>query len=560
MKRLMSPINNILSLLENELQKLTAAYENKLHHLQLKIQAQETQMNELKKENRRLVAEVDSLLSDNRQFREQLSQLSKQNSEILDKSFQANAYHELIDELFLSSSLDDSLLILGYCLQALEHGHFDRVQYILELLNYKPNPLLHMDSRVNQMLESIFDKLIATGKKNFDEEVEKNIVCIFDLMSKLYHTHLKKQISQYLLDHYSQLWNFLLYANEPKSIIPFLRLLIKFELLVEFKKTMKQLIHSEWEFLDYHVSQEEFYIFIWYAFLIDMDQTLIDKAEESLKWLSEKQSTIELYTFMYDCINADKIKSKEKLNLLLDCFRQNEIFNDHEKHLILDKVDRALLHLVYESEAVPYFTGKLYIVKPDELQALIEMEKLQSKKMLVPLLRGKGVNIISRYIELPLYFKGKNSAFISTKTEYLVNQKYEPKVLRAKEYNKVIIPIKPSDVKQSTESFPWPSTEIQESQHSDSHEQPTLNESSDLKVLGYQITGQTRAKRWSILEKAVPKLGLKKVAYTIAYQVKLRKGQKNGFVKYKNAITEWEYDLDKLKKLYYKNDFTWPSV
>ena len=92
------------------------------------------------------------------------------------------------------------------------------------------------------------------------------------------------------------------------------------------------------------------------------------------------------------------------------------------------------------------------------------------------------------------------------------------------------------------------------------NEKGQLNEESELKRIGYQITGLTKEKRWTMLEKTVKQLGLKKVAYTIAQNVKLRKGQKNGETKFKYSISEWEYDLAKLKKHYYKNQFTWPST
>lgn len=35
---------------------------------------------------------------------------------------------------------------------------------------------------------------------------------------------------------------------------------------------------------------------------------------------------------------------------------------------------------------------------------------------------------------------------------------------------------------------------------------------------------------------------------------------KNGAVKNRNSITEWEYDLERLRKHYYKNNFTWPKT
>lgn len=85
-----------------------------------------------------------------------------------------------------------------------------------------------------------------------------------------------------------------------------------------------------------------------------------------------------------------------------------------------------------------------------------------------------------------------------------------------------------------------------------------FRDESALKELGYQITGMNRIKRWEILVEAVPRLGLKRVAYIISHHIRMRKGQKDGAVKFKNAITEWEYDLQKLKETYYDKTFNWP--
>ncbi len=106
--------------------------------------------------------------------------------------------------------------------------------------------------------------------------------------------------------------------------------------------------------------------------------------------------------------------------------------------------------------------------------------------------------------------------------------------------------------------FAWPSTEITGNYQPE--EDGQMKRESDLKKMGYQITGISAEKRWTILQQAVPAIGLKSIAYTIAHNVKLRKGQKGGKKKFKYSISEWEKDLAKLKKTYYKNDFTWPSL
>jgi len=85
-----------------------------------------------------------------------------------------------------------------------------------------------------------------------------------------------------------------------------------------------------------------------------------------------------------------------------------------------------------------------------------------------------------------------------------------------------------------------------------------LNDESELKKMGYQITGLSSQKRWGILEKAVPKLGLRSVINTIDGNIALRVKQVDGRRKYSNAIKAWNDDLQKLKATYYKDDFKWP--
>lgn len=107
-------------------------------------------------------------------------------------------------------------------------------------------------------------------------------------------------------------------------------------------------------------------------------------------------------------------------------------------------------------------------------------------------------------------------------------------------------------------NFRWPSTDLSENEYTNENQE--FNEKSKLRKIGYQITGMSKVKRWEILDKAVPILGLKYIAYTIANHVKLRKGQANGEVKFSHSITEWEKDLVMLKEKYYRGNFNWPST
>lgn len=92
-------------------------------------------------------------------------------------------------------------------------------------------------------------------------------------------------------------------------------------------------------------------------------------------------------------------------------------------------------------------------------------------------------------------------------------------------------------------------------------EEYELQEESRLKELGYDTT-KSHSERWKILTtKAVPELGLQKVAGHIAWLCQSRKAQRGGRERYADAIRKWEHDLDRLKReVYptYRSQFDWP--
>lgn len=163
----------------------------------------------------------------------------------------------------------------------------------------------------------------------------------------------------------------------------------------------------------------------------------------------------------------------------------------------------------------------------------------------------------SGYIEIKVLIdQNTGKAFLSEKEISSIKRKIGSKYFDIREKSKDVSIIKKMDLNSS--NFNWPSTDLKGGYYDE--EKSVFKEESELKKLGYQITGMTREKRWKVLETAVKQLGLKKVAYTIAQNVKLRKGQKDGTKKFSYAINEWEYDLNKLKNTYYKNEFSWPST
>jgi hypothetical protein len=114
---------------------------------------------------------------------------------------------------------------------------------------------------------------------------------------------------------------------------------------------------------------------------------------------------------------------------------------------------------------------------------------------------------------------------------------------------------------KSLSTFPWPTTEAEESSGAGESE-AEFRADTRLHKQGYRITGLSRADRWEVLKtKAVPNLGLEEVATTIARHCRTRKRQVGGRQKFSHAITEWEHDLARLKTEMYLGHgprFAWP--
>lgn len=76
-------------------------------------------------------------------------------------------------------------------------------------------------------------------------------------------------------------------------------------------------------------------------------------------------------------------------------------------------------------------------------------------------------------------------------------------------------------------------------------EQVILSDESELKKLGYSTT-LSESERWNILiNKAVPKLGIRKVVWYLRMFININKYRKDRL----NAVRKWENDLDKILKV-----------
>lgn len=383
--------------------------------------------------------------------------------------------YDLIDEWCLSSSFEDSFLLLSNCHKLITNNEYTMATYILELLHHNHNPLMHEDDKILEIFQGILSQIFVNKIEEI-EEFDYLIESGLELILKLEDTELKNSNTYFIQKHFYKTLENILYLNNPSIIIKFMRVCMKYNLRLEIKDILYQIVNIEWGFLDSSITKDEFIFLLWYAYLFDFDEQLLEQASISKQWFQESYNDLSLYFYLYDSINKTINPNKGDYQLIKKKFQDGYVLTNFEKSEIFSRVE-------------------------SELHPLMVQQKM----------------------------------------------------------SKIIKEVKVDDTNKSIH-FNFPKTEVEAKNNSIEIEEKALNENSALKLMGYQITGLTRDRRWGILEKAVPKLGLKKVTMIIAYNVKLRKGQKNGLSKYHHAITEWEYDLTKLKNKYYKKEFTWPNT
>ncbi|OLO26784.1 hypothetical protein BTR23_22125 [Alkalihalophilus pseudofirmus] len=355
--------------------------------------------------------------------------------------------------------------------------HYDVVLDVTNYILIDLKGVAYLKAEWLQLIMQFIDHVLDQSPRNV-EEMDGCYLSALKLWSELADTTYRDELSWILDDNSEIIISRILDTNEPKIITQLARCCLIYELNSSLLELVQGVI-DEWEFLDANVNEDEFLQLLWYAAYVDMDAELIEKSDESLKFMNSLATEMHLYHTFHDVLkgNIYSQQGKVKMEQLKD---RIHLFNNYEKELLFEYIDRK-----------------------------------RPKSNANPSKKGKS----------------------------------EPKI-------KEVLKATSDDELQ----FKWPSTEVNDSR-AQADNDLELNSKSELRKLGYQITGLTRVKRWEILEnKAVPELGLKKVAYTIAYFVRGRKSMKNGEIKNRNSITEWEYDLNRLKEKFYNHDFSWPST
>lgn len=547
----MTTKNTLLSIIDKEISKLIIGYEKKQQELESQVALLTEKIKKLEKENVSLLSSQASVSNVHLQkYNALLNSIGRMTKGIP---------HKLIDEWFLDPSIDDAIILLIICEKLLKDQDLGMLVYIFELLEHNPAILLFNDREVTKSFLSIAKRILLGGHWNDANLIDSLTKSILNIFTQLRGSLINEDISRFIIEQHEKVFDYVLIVNDPAIITKYLRVLMTYNLKKELKDALIYILDVEWKFIDSSLRMNDFVFFLWYCYLFRFDEDLLNLGAINLKWFDSDSDDVALYFYLHEQgNNIDKETYEKKVKQ----FNNGSVLTSFEKEIILQMINNEVNSKLVNNLKTSVFFDKIYVIEDDQENYFIHKYKLKRQNATLPLYKDKNDNLVCKYTEtLVLSDTNKQQIFITkTNMKELLkkNNNLTPKV---KKHKVLVPPFDSNNQVKNSSSFSWPTTEVANNKKEIEREENTLNDKSALMLMGYRISGGiTRSERWKILEKAVPNLGLKKVAYTIAYNLKLRKGQKNGKVKFHHAITEWEHDLAKLKKIYYKKEFNWPNT
>ena len=510
------------------------------------------------------------------------SKNNKLSEEVLFYKQKVSEKEEKIQELLDKLNNDDQDELVT---KLIEIVNTSDVQYHIDLLeqSYKVNDFQDFARCVDNLIEvssecdqndvarilAIFEDMFLYEHDDINEMYDCYKASL-QLLQKFAESH---EAKLFLINNHLLISNCVLDLNDPLMICHLTQTLFVFNLSEILNELLIKVI-KQWSFIDANIGKSSFIRLLWLSFIYSLDQKLIEVAKESFRFLKEKDPEILIYTVFQEMVRG-KVDLNKGTGRIGELKSKVVLFDKIEQKIIFRILERRIQDLkTQKGKELPIPTSSPEPTQLVDVRKMGHITKLPNGREVLP---GTNTSLKEEWIKLATY---KDPFFKEGQTFILVRVLSHNKMGKAFVTSKMLIEIKhkigkkryfevlPYGNHQSnqqnkithTDHFVWPSTEVKGNTLTDVQENSILNEESALKKLGYQITGLTRDKRWSILQKAVSEIGLKKVAFIIAQNVKLRKGQKKGEITFKYSISEWEYDLEKLKKHYYKNDFTWPNT
>ncbi|GGD10043.1 hypothetical protein [Pontibacillus salipaludis] len=457
-------------------------------------------------------------------------------------------YITVMKELMKAGDYQNSALIIQFLLESLgEEGHELQTSTYNHLLEMGPFFLLE---------EPDVDHL----------EYPYNLTNVLYFYRSMATLSGSRSIKQFLKDHVAVIKKNVFRCNSPKSITELIRCYFAYDLIDGLDAVFTDL-EVVWPSIKGKLTAEQLSIILLIALYLNRDRVLLPNAYDD-KYHNKSRPEMKLYWLYKKTKNnkADNLENRKDMEMLI---HQSKLLSRYEKEYFTEcftnrwvETSKQTFKIKDEGTNNKLTSLKVISVLPAK-QKKRHSKKFEHTMIRIALYKSGKSQTVHEYFNTPaMKVVGKEKYYLTDnqlnnikkkRAGYWMNvgQVDEGLILMNTKRTQLKSPLVTSNNKQP----------ISKEDHVHMTNETKLSDKSQLRKLGYQITGTTRVKRWEILsKKAVPQMGVKEVASIIAFLIRGRKAMKNGESKNRYSISEWEYDLNRLKRTYFKNDFNWPST
>lgn len=453
-------------------------------------------------------------------------ELLQQENEQLQQQVQQSSQHE---NNVVEQWLED-------CQNAVKHNNEMKLQQLTQSVTTPAKMIARMSKEerhatLYQMLD-----LLASSSNKID-------LFIFHLLKNLYGRNVNTDVRRILTDEHQFIIENMEKNADLHSLVVETLLLFNLTALLEYYRSK---VLEDVQLLS-RLNSDQLIQLFWLSFIVNNEEQFMKNCPAMHKAALQKHELSPFYVYgdKQELNNDAYNRLKRPLNLtpLLTDRQKEEAFAKLNK-LVLAEMPELTVKNKIDNSLPKFAKDRLHIVKDADLMKFQQKFNLTEQEIVTNLYTASGKRFRNSKEQLRAFVSpSKDKAFISEHDFNIHYNRNKPKLLIGS---------------MAYYDFKWPTTEIKGTESPVKNEL-NLKEKSDLRALGYQVSSLTKAERWPILQNAVQQLGLHKVAYTIANNIRLKKSVNNGATIYAKAISEWQHDLDKLKHTYYKKNFNWPK-
>ena len=112
------------------------------------------------------------------------------------------------------------------------------------------------------------------------------------------------------------------------------------------------MVEQEWNYFDSSISKQEFTFLLWFAYLFEFDQKMLEKSSDCLRWFGRQNKDISLYHYLKDSLEGKIVPTQGDYQETVQKFLATQILSDEVKNEILAKIEPIINPLIKNGQNI----------------------------------------------------------------------------------------------------------------------------------------------------------------------------------------------------------------